>query len=110
MSQTVLENRRQQFKLEKIKKRNLKEITLMCVHADEKPGYKKWVSYGLKSSVRKNISNRQHHIVHQHLTFTRVLPVVLATALVPTDHASDLLPVLVLHNRAFAHRRGWSRR
>ena len=65
---------------------------------------------GLKSNVKKNISNRQHHIGHQHLTFTRVLPVVLATALVTTDDASDLLPVLVLHHRAFAHRRGRSRR
>ena len=36
MSQTLLEKRRQLFKLEKIKMRNLKEITLMCVHADGK--------------------------------------------------------------------------
>ena len=44
------------------------------------------------------------------LTFTGVLPVVFPAALVPTHHAGDLLPVLVLHHRAFAHRRGRGRR
>ena len=44
------------------------------------------------------------------LTFTCVLPVVFPTALVPAHHAGDLLPVLVFHHRAFAHRRGRCRR
>ena len=37
------------------------------------------------------------------VTFTGVLPVVLAAAPVPTDDTVDLLAVLVLHQRALSH-------